>query len=455
MKFIKNFKINKKNLSVKEKKVLKELVLASNLLASLYSEQKDNRYPGANFYPKDVSREEIKKAAEKNPDILSPYTFVERGKQGRLLAVPFHLKFKKELKKISGILRKAASLTQDKNFKKYLESRAKDLLTDNYDKSNILWLKTEKSKIGFVMGPFDRYLDKLFFRKRAYMAWVGVLDQARTKEAEKLKSMTLLAEKKYLPGAKGTKIPEVKVRIEDTAVFSGLVSDFMFVGNNLPSSADLHLIKKHGTLFTVFNPTIKTRFEKYVFPIFKTIFSKSFQQKYTKKELFKAFLDSIVLHETCHSLMRYEDATTRLEEFFPFFDELQTDILAIKSCGFLLLKDVLTQKEMEAFLIVYLCRHIHWASLIKKKKQLVHYSTGGAVSINFLFEGKALKKHRGIFQLNFEKFYFALDQLSRSLEYYMALGNRQEAKEFIKKHGSFNLYQKHFEPKMKKASKRV
>jgi len=452
---IKRFKVDAKELSQQEKVLLDKLILAAELLAPLYLKQKNSKYPGANFYPSDVTKEEVEKAAEKDPAILSPYTFVERNKSGKLIAVPYHKKFEKELKKISEVLKEAALLSKDKELKDYLRQRAEDMLTDNYDKSNILWLKTENSKIGCVIGPFDRYLDKLFFKKRAYMAWMGILDEKETREARKFVSMSLASEKRYLPGSKRAKISKIRARIEDIAIFSGLAADFIFVGNNLPSSADINLIKKHGTLLTVFNSSIKWRFERWIFPIFKEIFDENFQKKYSKKELHQALLKSIVSHETCHSLMRYEDATVRLQEYFPFFDELYTDILAVKCCGTLLLKDGLTQKELEAFLLVYICRNLHWLTQIKDQPHTIHYATGGAIFLNFLMQTKTLKKkNQRFFVQDFGKLFICIDQLSHILDYYIALGNYNEAKEFLAKYGSFKLFQKDFLPKLTKIRKK-
>jgi hypothetical protein len=153
--------------------------------------------------------------------------------------------------------------------------------------------------------------------------------------------------------------------------------------------------------------------------------------------------------------MRYEDATIRLQEFFPFFDELYTDILGVKSYGSLLLKDALTQKELETFLTIYICRHLHWLASIAKQPHLIHYATGGAISLNFLLDGKVLKKDHNAFRPDFGRLFICLDQLSHILEYYMALGNYVEAKEFIKKYGSFQLFQKHFSSKLAKISSKI
>jgi len=148
--------------------------------------------------------------------------------------------------------------------------------------------------------------------------------------------------------------------------------------------------------------------------------------------------------------MRYEDATVRLQEFFPFLDEIYTEILGVKIYGSLLLKGVVTQKDLEAFLIVYICQHLQWVNSVSKQTHIVHYATGGAISLNFLLEAKALKKKGNFFWPDFGKLFICIDQLSHILEYYLALVNYNEVKEFIKKYGSFRLFQKYFLPKLRK-----
>lgn len=447
--FIKRFSSSHVQLSGNEQKVIKILEDAAEILAIIYAKQKNSRYPGANFYPHDATKEEIESAAKKTPAILDPYTIVERNKSGKLVAVPYRVKFKKELTKISQLLREAASLSRDAKFNSYLKARAEDLLSDRFDKSNILWLKTESSKIGCVIGPFDRYLDKFFFKKRAYMAWVGTLDRKQTKEMDRVRALILASERKFLPGAKRALVPKVKIRIEDTTMFSGLVADFLFIGNNLPSSADLYLIKKHGTLFSIFKPTVESRFSMWVYPIFQSLFSKDFQKEYSRKELLKAFLFSSILHESCHSLMRYEDAATRLEEFFPCFDEIYTDLLGIKGTGSLLLKDALKERDLETLLIIEVCHALYFGGALQKRPHLKPYATGSALFLDFLLKGKALQKKKGKFQLDFHRAFIATDQLSHILEYYLALGNRDEAKEFLKKFDQKKVFAK-FTPSLKK-----
>ncbi|MBI4138198.1 MAG: hypothetical protein HY482_01210 [Candidatus Wildermuthbacteria bacterium] len=415
-----------------EREVLEKLSQAAKIASVLYESQKNAGHPGANFYPVGVTKKELEFAARKNPKILDPYTIVER-KGKELVAVPYSVKYKKELEEISGLLKAAASMSSDRGLQAYLRSRAKDLLNDNYDKSNILWLKTKGSAVGCVIGAFDRYLDKLFFKKRAFMAWAGILDQKLTSEMNRLKELILTTERAFLPGANRARIANTEIRVEDTAAFSGLAADFLFVGNNLPSSADIDLIQKHGTVFTIFKPTLEWRFHAWVLPIFRRLFDEETKNKFSDQDLQSAFIQSVVLHESCHSLMRYKDAPARLEELFPYLDELFTDLLGIKGCGTLILKNALTEHELEAIVAVAVCRSLYFYASLLDRPHIDPYATGGALVMEFLCKAGALLQKKDGFHLDSYRALIALNQLTSIIEYYIALGNHAEAKEFLKR----------------------
>ena len=91
---------------------------------------------GANFYPKNMTKEEFEAAdlADKN----SLYTFLRRDEKGQLKTIPYHEQFKEQVEKVADLLKQAAQLAEDKSLKKYLELRATALLTDEYQKSDFL-----------------------------------------------------------------------------------------------------------------------------------------------------------------------------------------------------------------------------------------------------------------------------------------------------------------------------
>jgi len=447
---IKKFKIDTKELSQKEKVLFKKLISAAELIVPLYLKQKNNKRPGANFYPYDATKEEIERAARKNPAILSSYTFVERDKAGKLIAIPYHLKFKKELKPISELLEEAAGLSEDKDFSLYLRSRAKSLLDDNYKKSEIIWLKTKPFKFGFIIGPIERYLDRLFFKKCAYQSWVGFLDEKKTKEAEKIKNAILTGRRKILSGSEKAEISKLGIQVDRTAIFSGLIADFMFTGTNLPN--DVKLMEKYGSKLTIFESSLESKFKGDHLPIFKAVFDKKFQKSYSEEDLYKGSLRCILLHEISHSLIRYRDAEERLKDLFPVFDELYAYILGIKNCGILFLKGVMNQKELEAILIMHICRNFTWWLDSIKNPDVKHYAIGAVIAQNFFLKEGAMREKGGISWPNFTKLFICINELSRLLEYYLAVGSYEEAKEFIGEYGSFNVF-KRFSSQLTKISK--
>jgi hypothetical protein len=448
MNSIKKFKVNFKNLSSRERAIFKKLIRAAELTAGLYLKQKNKKYPGANFYAPDASLEEIKKAARGNPSILNPYTFVERTKLGKLKAVPYHIKLKEELKPISKLLEDAADLSKDKNFSLYLRSRAKSLLDGSYEKSETIWLKTEPFKFGFVIGPIERYLDKLFFAKCAYQSWVGILDEGETKKAKELKDIILTGRRKILDKSEKVDISKIGIRIDKTAIFSGLIADFMFTGTNLPN--DVKLMRKYGSKLTIFETSLKEKFNQDHFPIFQAVFDKKFQKRYSQKELYEGSLRCIISHELAHSLIRYRDAEKRLKNLFPIFDELYAYILGIQRCGLAFLKGVLSQKDLEAILIMHTCRNFTWWLDLLRNVDVYHYATGAAIALNFFLQEKAIKIKGGVSWPNFTKLFICIEELCKILDYYLAAGKYEEAEIFTKKYGSFRTFHKYFLPKLKK-----
>lgn len=450
MKGIKRFQIDTKELSPLEKVLFKKLILAAELISSLYLKQKNNKYPGANFYPHDAEREEIEKAARKNPAILNPYTFVEKDKTGKLIATPYHLKFTKELKPVAKLLVEAANLSDNKNFSSYLKSQANSLLNGNYEKSEIIWLKAGPSRFSFIIGPIERYLDKLFFKKCAYQAWVGISDEERTKEVEKFKNLILTSQRKILSGSEKAEISKLGIWVNRTAIFSGLIADFMFTGTNLPN--DVKLMEKYGSKLTIFESSLKSKFERDHLPIFKVVFDKKFQKFYSKEDLYEGSFKCILLHEISHSLIRYRDAEERLRNLFPVFDELYAYILGIKNCGTLLLKEAINQKELETILIMHICRNFTWWLDSIKNPDVKHYAMGAAIAQNFFLKEGAIKEKGGISWPDFTKIFICINELCRFLEYHLALGSYDDAKEFVDEYCSFDVF-KRFSSQLTKISK--
>ncbi|MEX2027881.1 MAG: hypothetical protein WD988_00075 [Candidatus Curtissbacteria bacterium] len=434
-------------LTASEKKVVAKLVEAAKAIEPIYKKQENVGHSGANLYPLDATKEEISVAANEDPNILSPYTVVERTKDGKLKAIPYHEKYKTELEKVARLLREAAELTENKDFAKRLHTQANALLDGSYEVSDIYWLTMKPYKIDIAIGPIERYNDQLFFAKCSYQAWVGIMDEKQTEDAVRFKDFIVGARRKTLtPSEKVDFLNKIQVRVDDVLIFSGLIARFMFTSSNLPNN--VKLMERYGSEITIFNQSFDLKFKTEHHPIFHAIFEEKFQQGYPIDILKLGSLRNSYLHEISHPLLRYRDAEDRLKEYFPVFDEIAASVFGIKACGSLLLKDVITQKELEAIMVMFVARAFSWWMSYLKEPGVVHYAQGFAIAINFFLENGAIVESGGFSWPNFNKMFLALEELSHSLETLISMGSYEDAKHVVDKYGSLDIFES-FRPNLK------
>lgn len=419
-------------LSEDQKAVLKLLVEAGKLIVPLYKLQENQQFPGANFYPHDITKKEIEEAVKKNKEILSPYTLVER-RNGKLIAIPFHQKYMNFLIPIANKLNKASTITENKEFGRFLRLQAKALMEGTYEEAIVARLKMKPYILDISMGPLDPFDDRLFFTKASYQCWVGVIDMERTNKFLNYKNIILGAARKALiPAERVNNHDKVKVKVEDVVLFTGQLARTKFVGTSLPY--DLNIVEQHGSEVTLFNQSNDLRVKEQIIPIFNTIFSKAFKEGFNSGDLRRGYLRAVLLHELAHSYLHYRNAVKNLQDLFPYIDELAATILGLRMAGTLLLKDRITNKQLESMIVSFLCRSFYHIKTTKVSKSLLNYVIGGKIFINFMIEHGALKQSAGKIVPNFMKIFVALHELFSILERLLACGTRQEAEIFIKKY---------------------
>ncbi|KKR60922.1 MAG: hypothetical protein UT99_C0005G0037 [Candidatus Curtissbacteria bacterium GW2011_GWA2_40_31] len=400
-----------RKLSASEKRVVTKLIDAAEAISAIYEQQENSNYLGANFYPHDVTKEEIVKAARHNKAILSPYTMVEKNKKGELIAIPYHVKFVKQLEKVARLVKEAAKITQNHDFAKRLEVQANSLLDGNYETSDIYWLSLKPYKINFVIGPIERYDDKLFFTKCAYQSWVGIMDEQRTSDTTVFKNYIVSGRRKVLaPSEKVDFLDKIQIRVDD--------------------SFDIKFNAEHH-------------------PIFHAIFEGKFQQGYPIDVLKMGSLRNSYLHEISHTLLRYRDSERRLKEYFPVFDEISASIYGVKACGSLLLKDVISQKELEAIMVMFVARAFSWWTSYLKEPSIIHYAQGFAIALNYFLESGAIREAGGFSWPNFTKLFVSINELADTLERILAVGTYEDAQHFVEKYASLEIFER-FRPNLKK-----
>ena len=90
---------------------------------------------GANFYPEDMTKEELNNWIENHPEdeaaFSSEFTIIRRDGE-KLVAIPYSEFYKDRLSKASDYLNKAAEFAENKSLKKYLTTRAAAFLSNDY-----------------------------------------------------------------------------------------------------------------------------------------------------------------------------------------------------------------------------------------------------------------------------------------------------------------------------------
>jgi hypothetical protein len=114
---------------------------------------------------------------------------IRRDETGALITIPYHEFFKGEVKKASGLLKKASEFAEDAGLKKYLELRAEALLTDDYFASDMAWMDMKTNGIDVVIGPIENYEDALFGYKAAHESFILIKDREWSEKLAKFSKL--------------------------------------------------------------------------------------------------------------------------------------------------------------------------------------------------------------------------------------------------------------------------
>lgn len=425
----------KEGLTVSERKVLRTLEDVVKTADAVYQKQlKDG------FYPKGTNKKDIEKAAREDPEILSPFTYVSRLDK-QFVAIPYHELYAKFLEPIAKKIRDAAKICENPSFKKYLLARAKSLLNGSYGEAEIAWLNVKNSKIDFSIGPFERYLDKILFIKRAFQAHIGILDQDKTKFAEKIKEVLYSSAELNPNTLHSTHIPQkgVSVLWEQTPATSGYASEVVFSAEHFPS--DLELMEKFGSKIIIYQSHFKLKFEKLYYPIFKTIFEKRFASKHSKESLYNAVGLNVISYELSKQLHKFSGARERLQEVFAPIDEANGFASGIQHCKYLLVKGLISQDELEAIMIIHiLWMFADWLVYTKNKAKENHV-IGNSILLNAYLKTGALRISGGISWPNFPKIFFEIEDMSTKLVDLLQKGSYKDAEKFIRKNANLKNFE--------------
>ena len=365
---------------------------------------------GANFYPKDMTKEEFE--AAEITDKSSIYNFVRRDENGKLFSIPYHKQFESEVKEVSELLLKASKLAEDSGLKNYLELRAQALLDDKYQESDLAWMDMKTNTLDIVIGPIETYEDQLFGNKAAHEGYVLIKDQAWSKRLAKF-SAFLPELQKGLPVdaayKKETPGTDSDLNAYDVVYYAGdCNSGSKTIAINLPNDEEVQL--KKGTRRLQLKNAMQAKFDKILLPISEVLIDESQRKHIT----FDAFFGNTMFHEVAHGLGIKNTingkGTVRsaLKEHASALEEGKADILGLYMIQQLHAKGEL-KEDIKDNMVTFM------AGIFRSVRFGASSAHGKANMIRFNFfkeKGAFTKNEDGTFKVNFDKMEEAMTELS-------------------------------------------
>lgn len=395
------------------------------------------RFPGAGFYPQDLTKEEFEEFVAKYPEekekLESSYTVVIR-QAGVLHAVPYG-KYYKLAEDLARKLEEAATYADEPTLKNYLLLRAKAIRTDDYYESDMAWMDV-KGKIDVVIGPIETYQDALFGYKAAYEAVVMVKDEEATKEFEMFKSLVGHFEKNLPQDSKFTRksfSAETQLNIVNVVYFGGdCQKGTKTIAASLPNDPRVRDAK--GGKNSMYKNMMEAKFNATLIPISKVILLPE-QQQYVDK---KAFTSFVTLHEFSHTLGRgfvygndKLEVRTALKERYSPIEECKADIVSMWNHKLLLDLKKYDSEYIKRSQVTYL------AGLFRS----IRFGTESAharanlIQLNYFKEqGAIVVTADGKYKIIEEKFWDGVRSLANQVLTIEATGDYAKAGDFLAKY---------------------
>ncbi len=396
-----------------------------------------NKPPGANFYPKDMTKEEFEAANIADKESL--YTMIRRDNSGKLRSIFYHDYFKREIHFAADLLNTAGKYASDAGFKNYLKLRAQALKTDNYQLSDFAWLDMKNNKFDIVIGPIENYEDQLFGYKASFEAYVLVKDMAWSKKLEKFA--------KYLPELQ-TGLPvdpkyktekpgrDVELNAYDVIYYAGdCNAGSKTIAINLPNDEEVQL--KKGTRRLQLKNAMKAKFDKILLPIADELIDPSQRNNIN----FDAFFANTMFHEVAHGLGIKNTITGKgsvrkaLKELFSALEEGKADMLGLYMVRQLHKKGELTGdlKEYYTTFMTSIFRSIRFGAASA-------HGRANLIRFNYFDEKGAFTRDEktGRYKINYDKFETAMDALSNKILTLQGDGDYNQVKAFVEKYGNMS-----------------
>ncbi|MCF6436814.1 Zn-dependent hydrolase [Pseudoalteromonas sp. MMG022] len=389
---------------------------------------------GAEFYPHDMSKEELNNSDIKDKQGL--YSIIKRDEQGKLYSAPYSEIYGKELKQAANLLLEASSLADDKEFANYLKLRADALLNNSYQTSDFAWMDMKNNPIDVVIGPIETYEDQLFGYRAGFESYVLVKDLAWSERLAKFAAFLpelqtgLPVDEKYKQEVPGS---DADLNAYDVIYYAGHSNaGSKTIAINLPNDEQVQLEK--GTRRLQLKNAMRAKFDKILLPIADQLIVPEQRKHIT----FDAFFANTMFHEVAHGLGIKNTingkGTVRqsLQEHASALEEGKADILGLYMVEQLLNKGEITEGTIEDYYITFM------AGIFRSVRFGASSAHGKANMIRFNFfkeQGAFSKNEQGLYKVNMDKMATAMKNLSNLILTLQGDGDYQKVDQLIATHG--------------------
>jgi hypothetical protein len=409
----------------------------------------DRKPLGANFYPTDMTKEEFERwseslSKEDKDKATGFYSVIRRDASKKLTIVPYSKEYKDDLTKAAGLLRQAATLTDNATLKNFLTARADSFLSDDYYRSDVAWMDLD-APLDITIGPYETYNDELLGYKAAFEAYINLRDD---KETQKLGvfSQHLQEIENNLPEDPKFRNPKLgalsPIRVVNE-VFAGGDGQhgIMTAAYNLPN--DDRVVAEKGSKRVMLRNVQEAKFNKVLLPIAARVLSAADQ----KDVSFDWFFTHILAHELTHGLgphqIKIGDRATNprleLKELFSAIEEAKADVTGLFALQYMIdhadamkLEQVLDVKDKAA--AERKLYNTYLASSFRTLRFGIHeaHGKGMAIQMNwFLDQGGFVVKPDGTFAVDMSKIKDAVASLDREFLTLEATGDYAGAKKLL------------------------
>jgi hypothetical protein len=395
--------------------------------------------PGHYLYPPDLTRPAVDAYVASHRSardtIFDPFTIVTRN-GGELTGRKYHEVFARFVNSAADELRKAADLSPDGDFARFLRLRADALLSDDYYASDIAWVDLKKPKVDVIFAPYETYLDNLLGVKTSYGAAVLIRNEAESRNLE-LYQQWVPAIQDALPlGAQDR--PSVRghatpMEVMDAPFRAGdLRHGYQAVADNLPNDPRIH--KEKGTKKIFFKNFMDARVREVILPLA----AKLMDPAQARQASAEGYMASTVLHEICHGLGpafarrggRQVDIREAIGPAFSGLEEAKADVVGMFGLKWLVDRGVLKKERLEEY----------YASYVAGIFRTVRFGTGEAhgraemMEFNYLSEQGAIALNDRRYRIDYAKMPAAIERLGKELLEQEATGDRTRTEAWFAKY---------------------